>query len=153
MATQTDPHAGQLSCVFLSPGTFFNEQTVVPVKEMDIAWAAEHAKNITERYGAKPYGFYFRKGSERCTGIHFVNGRIFTLDEVPDTPENQILRSNMRYNCPVGIENTNSFRFTTFFNEEDLLVSEEGVVVRRGDEPSLVQYRQKIQEALKSDGI
>lgn len=151
MTDHTDQHTGQLSCVFLSPGTFFNEQTVVPVERFDIVWAARHARTITERYGAKPYGFYFRKDAERSSGVYFINGRIFKYDDVEDVPQNHILRSNMRHNCPVGIENNNSFRFTTAFNADDVLLSEEGGILRMGDEPDLVQYRQKIEAEVKRE--
>lgn len=44
---------------FLSAGTFVAEETVMPIEEWDVDQAIEMVRNITERYGAKPYGFQF----------------------------------------------------------------------------------------------
>lgn len=44
----------------------------------------------------------------------------------------------------VIIENTNSWRFTGPFGEKDVIVDENGEVIRRGDDADLVEYRAKM---------
>ena len=44
---------------YLSPGTFMSEQSCRDIPERDPALAVKMASKIQERYGAKPYGFYF----------------------------------------------------------------------------------------------
>jgi hypothetical protein len=149
---------------FLSPGTFFPEQTSKEIIFWDVRAAVAMSKDIVERYYAKPYGFYFStrivhkpvpdgeggflkvdsKEVDR-TGIYFLGGKIFTLDDIDNTDEkNNTIIFNMQYNCPVAIENTNSFKSTLPFNEKDFVVDEQGNIIRRGDEPGLVAYRKRI---------
>jgi len=44
---------------FHSPGTLFNESSTKEIDTWDIKRAVEMSKDITERYGAKPFGFTF----------------------------------------------------------------------------------------------
>ena len=44
---------------FLSPGTLFPEETTKSIPSWHISPACKMARGITERYDAKPYGFYF----------------------------------------------------------------------------------------------
>lgn len=146
---------------FISPGTLFSETSLKPIPYWDTAAACEMANGITERHGAKPYGFRFLTRIEaddvpdgqggmlkvepkttKTGPIHYLGGRVILFDEVPESEG--ILRSNMRCNRhPVIIENTNSYRFTTFFGPENVIVGPDGAIVRRGDDADLIAYRER----------
>jgi hypothetical protein len=56
--------------------------------------------------------------------------------------DEKILASNMECNgWPVVAENTNSWKATLPFGEEDVIVDDAGNVVERGDDPKWVKYR------------
>jgi len=112
---------------FLSPGTFVSESTTQSIDSWSIDLAMSMARNIKERHGATPFGFYFEtKGSDgwepktvRSSGIYYLGGRLRTIDDIPDTPENRILRSNMKSNdIETVIENCNSWKVTMPFNKD-----------------------------------
>ena len=98
------------SVKFLSPGTFVSEQSTLEIDSWDIKKAVQMSKTITERHGAKPYGFRFvtreRKKNEldskevKWSGIYYLGGKILTLEDVVDRndPNDKILISNMRIN-------------------------------------------------------
>jgi hypothetical protein len=151
---------------FFSPGTFYDESSQREIPSKDIAAAVEMANGITERYNAKPYGFKFvtcicadpipdgeggtiavpPKEVER-SGMHYLGGRVKLYDEIPESRETTILRSNMRCNRePVVVENSNSFRHTAFFCEDQCIVDASGKIVRRGNDADLVEYRKSMNE-------
>ena len=100
---------------FYSPGTFMSECTTVDTALTDPASIQHLAQGITERHGAKPYAFKI-EGDPHC--YWFGANRILTRDDIPDTPENRILRQNMEWNnIDRIIENTNSWRFTAPFRD------------------------------------
>ena len=45
--------------IFMSPGTFVSETTEKLVESWDVEEAKRLARDIKERHGATPYGFYF----------------------------------------------------------------------------------------------
>lgn len=120
---------------FFSPGTFVPETTTAPVDSWDVDKAVELARGITERHGAKPYGFQFstrgRSDKEldskviKSSGIYYLGGKIETRNEVfaRNDPKEGILRSNMDCN---GIDkiivNDNSWRFMGAFKDDDTLL-------------------------------
>src|SRR5690349_15021804 len=95
---------------FFSLGTLFPETTVREIPLRDVDEAVIMARDIVERYGAKPYGFQFfdreRKDDEldsrivNRSGTYYLGGKIETLAEVEarNDPKEEILRSNMRGN-------------------------------------------------------
>lgn len=109
---------------FLSPGTFLAEQTTKEIPEWDPEAAMKMADDITERYGATPYGFYFttrRNDGEldskevARSGTYFLGGEILTVEDVRarNDPDEKILLSNMENNGYEKIVvNTNSYRWT-----------------------------------------
>lgn len=120
---------------FVSPGTFFSEQTELPIEKWDVKKAVEMSKKIKERYGATPYGFYFttreRKRTEldskevKTSGMYFLGGKILTLQQIKarNDPKDRILISNMECNkIDKVIENNNSWKATLPFNEGDTLL-------------------------------
>lgn len=125
---------------FLSPGTFVSETTTKPIESWDVEKAMEMARRIEERHGATPYGFMFETRSRgekdldsrttKTSGIYYLGGVVETLAEVKarvkregTEKENRILISNMEGNrWKRIITNTNSYRFTTQFGEQDTLV-------------------------------
>ncbi len=151
---------------FYSPGTFFTEQTTKPIDDWDTKVAVEMAKTVLERYNAKPYAFRFFTQLEaepvpdgeggmlkvepkevESTHLFYLGGTLRNFDEVVEKndPKENILRSNMRGNRMwVIIENTNSWRFTGPFNQEDVIVDDAGEIVKRGDDTDLVEYRAKM---------
>ena len=93
-------------CVeFYSPGTFVSETTKKPVNAWDVGRAVEMSRDISERYGSKPYGFRFSTRS-RSTD-----------------PAECILRANVECN---GIKrivvNDNSWRFTAALADDDVVL-------------------------------
>lgn len=121
---------------FLSAGTFVAEETVMPIEEWDVGQAIEMSRNITERYGAKPYGFQFvtkgRTDEEldskviNRSGIYYINGVVETLSQVKakGNPGDRILISNMESNGWDKVVTTyNPYKWTQPFNEEDSVVT------------------------------
>jgi len=141
----------QLFCNFLSPGTLFSEQRRIEIESRDLVKLAAYAKaGVVERHGAKPYGFRFEDGNGKAlTGVHWLTGRVVRYDDVPDDKEHQLMRSNMcDPECCVVVENTNSYRFTGEFGEEDILIDWEGNVLCRGNDADIVAYRAAFRESL-----
>lgn len=120
---------------FLSPGSFVHEQTVKQISSWNTDVAMEMARDIVERYNARPFAFYFTtrsrdeheldsKVSERsCT--YFLGGEVRTAEEVlaGTDPEEDILRHNVKAN---GINriivNRNSFRSTHVLEDNDVVL-------------------------------
>lgn len=124
---------------FFSPGTLFAETSVLPMETEDPKEAVAKWRNISERYGAKPYafqlftnlehddvdGFKCRPKEIRRSGYYFLGGTIRTAAEVlAGTDEKEsILRSNVRCNeISAVVTNTNSYRSTQPFRKDDLVV-------------------------------
>lgn len=116
---------------FLSPGTFFSESSEKQIDSWDVKKAKKFAKNITERYGAKPYGFRFKTRSRTdadldskvtaVSGMYYLGGDILSYDDVKNRndPKDDILLSNMRNNrYKFIIENRNSYLFTGAFDPD-----------------------------------
>lgn len=148
---------------FLSPGSFVSEQTSRPVLLWDIPAACEAATDVTERHGARPYGFYFTtyvtapdvpdgmggtlkveaRETER-SGMHFLGGSILTVEDVERRadPKDAILLSNMRGNdMALVCEVRNGFRSTHPFGARDVTVNAKGEIVERGDTAERIAIR------------
>ena len=120
---------------FLSPGTFFAEQTELPIDSWSVDEAVEMSKKITERYGAKPYGFRFLTKSRNDadldshisnrSGTYYINGVVKTLEEIKaeNNPNNRILISNMECNkWDKVVITTSPYRWTQPFTQDDRIV-------------------------------
>ena len=138
---------------FLSPGSLFSESSSMEIPERSPPLAARMAREITERHGAKPYGFCFETrvvhdpipdgigGTLNVeskvlakTGTYFLTGTVRAYSEIPETKDTSILRSNMRCNgWPLMVENTNSYRTTMPYGSDDCVVDVDGNVVDAGD--------------------
>lgn len=142
---------------FVSPGTFFSETTTKPIEEWNCATACYMAKSITERYGAKPYCFYFStsivsndipdgEGGKlkvepkqvAKSGNYFLGGKLRTREEVlaDNKPDEEILRSNMEYNNMIAVvENCNSYKSVLEFTSKDAIVDKEtGKIIVSGND-------------------
>ncbi len=135
---------------YYSPGTFISESSSLKLKSLDVREACKKAKSISERYGAKPYGFILQEIEEGeiikngeaykmqpktkySSGMHFLTGRVLTLKDIPDTKENSILRSNMEGNgYGAVVENTNSYKSTMPFGKKDVIVDWDGNIIDEG---------------------
>lgn len=120
---------------FQSPGTFVHEETTKPIDSWDVEKASQMAKEIAERYNAKPFCFYFTT-RERAdsdldshqvaeSGRYFLGGEIETVDQVRAraNPEEAILLSNMECNHWARIvTNRNSWRITQPLNDNDTVL-------------------------------
>lgn len=121
---------------FFSPGTFCSEQNIEDIDSWDKEEALERAKNITQRYGAKPYAFQFHTYKVvKLAGwevkpklvseskLFYFNGRLTSYEEVVarNDPEENILRDNMRWNkidYIVESIDPNNYKWTFEFNPE-----------------------------------
>ncbi len=123
--------------VFYSPGIFFSEKTPNPIDSWDVTEAVALSRKIKERHGATPYGFQFitrsRDEDDLDSNIsdrspmYYLGGTIYTMDEViaRNMPDEDILRRNMKANnIDKIIINTNSWKFTSFFNKDDILIED-----------------------------
>lgn len=158
--------------VFFSPGTFVSETNEKPVKSWDTEAVTPLWQGIEQRHGAKPYGFRFetrleaeaipdgRGGTLRVepkttasSGMHYIGGDLQTYADIvkANLPGEEILRSNMRCNeIPVILVNTNSYKFTAAFGEEDCVVHPDtGKVLVKGDSPLLTKYRKQFAREMK----
>ena len=121
---------------FMSPGSFLAEETVKEIDDWDVFKAIEMAKDIIERYHAKPYGFKFftreRNDDEldskvtQQSGTYYINGVIETLEDIKakGDPNNRILISNMENNGWNKVVTTHSpYKWTQPFGENDHIVS------------------------------
>ncbi len=120
---------------FYSPGSFFAEQSTMPIPSWDVEQAKELAHGVKERYGATPYGFSFStraRGSDDLdskevarSAMYYLGGKVETLEEVEarNDPKEAILRSNMRGNGYARIiVNDNSWRFTGALKDGDVVL-------------------------------
>lgn len=121
--------------IFFSPGTFVSESTEKEIDEWDVDKAIKISKNIKERYGAIPYGFYFvTKGRNKDeldskvitkSNMYYLNGEIFTLAQIKkrNDPKDKILISNMEVNkINKVIINSNSYTITLPFYKGDVIL-------------------------------
>jgi len=120
---------------FYSPGTFVSETTKKPVNAWDVGRAVEMSRDISERYGSKPYGFRFSTRSRSAdeldsketarSPMYYLGGIVRTAAEVlaGTDPAECILRANVECN---GIKrivvNDNSWRFTAALADDDVVL-------------------------------
>lgn len=119
---------------FFSPGTFMAEESTKPIDAWDVETAKVMARDIKERYGAKPYGFQFSTRSRSDADLdssvsaespmYYLGGKVETLAEVKAraTTDDRILISNMECNgWDRVITNDNSWRVTRPLNPTDVV--------------------------------
>lgn len=120
---------------FLSPGTLFAESTVKPIDSWDVDTAVKMAKDVTERYGAKPYAFRFstRARSDKdldskviqTSPTYYLNGTVETLEDIErrNDPKESILLSNMRSNGWNRVVTTQTpYRWTQPLEDGDVVL-------------------------------
>lgn len=120
---------------FNSPGTFLAEQTTKEIDSWDTEKAIEMSRDIKERYGALPYGFYFTTRSRgkddldskvsATSGMYYLGGEIFNLEQIKakNDPDDRTLISNMEHNgWNQVVVNTNSWKWTQPLNENDVIL-------------------------------
>lgn len=137
---------------FHCPGTLVDEVVSRVVHEdfFTVNYAVGLAADTFARYQSRPYGFHmvirtwketvvdgetFR--SEEKTdrsGCYYIDGEVLTLDDIPDTKENEILRSNMRGNdIPAVVRTQNSWQHTGELRPKDIVLRGTEVVARGAD--------------------
>lgn len=120
---------------YYSPGTFVAETSEKPIDRWDTDMAVAMARDIKERYGARPYGFRFTTRSRDHddldsrvsdkSGMYYLGGKVETLEEVEarNDPKEETLRFNMRANGYKRIvTNTNSWRWTQPLDDTDVVL-------------------------------
>lgn len=133
---------------FVSPGTFVQETTTKEIKKWDPKIAFEMSKKITERYDAKPFGFYFTtrgrgpkdldsKITKESEMFYLLSmGEVRTREEVEkdNLKEEEILRLNMKNNDIDKIfQTTKGWKWTAPLGKKSKLVDENGNVVKYED--------------------
>lgn len=154
---------------FLSPGTLFAEQDTKWVDSWDPAIAVKIGADIIQRYGAKPYGFYFStiitadpvsdgEGGKLSveskevsrSGMFFLGGIVESFDEVVARADHKehIMRSNMKSNrIPLIHISTRSYKHTQYFDQDDVVVDEDtGAVIIYGNNAKYMTYRKQMFE-------
>jgi len=148
---------------FLSPGTFVHEQTTRAIDAWDTAQAATMASSIKERYGAKPFGFYFTTdivGEDMPDGeggklkvqpkevarsnTYFLGGELLTYEDVVarnDKDERILCRNMLDNDYAVILVNTNSWKVSLPFEKDSVLLDDLGNVVVLGSAPEWVEHR------------
>lgn len=122
---------------FYSPGTFVAETTQKPIGSWNVDDAVAMATMISERYGAKPYGFRFTTRARADdeldskqiaqSPMHYIGGKVETRDEVfaRNDPGETILRSNMEIN---GFDriwvSTRGWKWTQPLMPEDIVIED-----------------------------
>lgn len=121
---------------FFSPGTFFAETTTKEIGSWDVGKAVKMAKVITERHGAKPYGFAFttrERGPDdfdsketKRSGMHYLRARVMTLADVKrEMPDQRILIGNMECNrWDKIVVSANGYRWTQPLHKGDRVLEE-----------------------------
>ena len=130
------PQVQQHFVTFYSPGTFVAEQTSKPIDAWNVDDAVAMAALITERYGAKPYGFRFSTrgredneldSKEIASGpMHYIGGKIETREEIAARadPNDRILLSNMECNGWERVwTTTEGWRWTQPLKPEDVVIA------------------------------
>lgn len=120
---------------FCSPGTMIAESTSKPVDSWSVDLAKMMALEISERYGATPFGFFFTTRSRGPNDLdsketakscfYYLGGRVETREQVEarNDPNERILRSNMSINrWDKIIINDNSWRFTAPLHDTDVVL-------------------------------
>lgn len=117
---------------FMSPGTFVSETTKKSIDSWDVEKAKEMARTISERHGAKPFGFKFETWSHDSirlaeSPMYYLGGQVRTYEMVllMNLPGEEILRDNMRYNdIKRVITNTNSYKSVLPLNDDDIVIED-----------------------------
>ena len=124
---------------FYSPGTFVAETTDKPIDSWDVDAALDLMAEVTERHGAKPYGFRFITRSRADndldshvsdrSGMYYVDMVVRTLAELQrdNKPEERILRSNMESNgYDAVVQTTKGWLWTQPLQDGDQVISSAG---------------------------
>ena len=145
--------------IFIIPGTVMNVTSnygIASIESWDIKKATKMSDEITERYGAKPFGFKFEtyreanpqkdtQGNEiqikperiAWSGIVYLGGKVETYDEIVarNDPSEKTLSFTMSVSENwVVVVNTTSYKYVTYFDEDDVVVNNIGDIVTRGEE-------------------
>lgn len=120
---------------FFSPGTFVSETTDKPIAAWNTDAALALMADVTERYGAKPYGFRFTtRGREENeldskvvdrSPMYFVGGKVETREEIiaRNDPKEEILRFNLDANDIERVwVSTEGWRVTQPLNADDIVL-------------------------------
>ena len=153
---------------YYSPGTFFAESSSKEFDTFDLSKFVSHSANVSERHGAKPYGFSVEKLELPVTlpkmgtfkvvvepkvletsGIYYITGEIIFSEDIVDK-DKDIFKSNLENNSDgVGIVNKNSYLFHGMFSKDDFIVDKNGVVVRSGKDSDIVEYKKETKKRMK----
>lgn len=151
---------------YYSPGSFFSETNEREFENFSLKEFTEKASTITQRYGAKPYGFKVQrleeivdmpdgfkcepKIIEKAKCYYFINAEVVFSKDLDKKTEG-IFISNLENNCQgVGIISRNSYRFNYFFNKEDFIVNSSGEITRTGRDKDIMEYRKLVEEKRKT---
>jgi hypothetical protein len=121
--------------IFFSPGTFFAEETELPIDSWNVEKAKAMADTVVERYNATPWGFCFttreRKDDDldsrevKRSPVYHLGGKVETLEEIKarNDPKDSILVSNMEGNgWGAVVVNTNSWKSVQPLREGDVVL-------------------------------
>lgn len=122
---------------FLSPGTFVAEDNTEEIESWDIHVAQKRASEITQRYNAVPYCFYFTtmerqpgewepKRTATSPTYYLPHCKVETLEEIEarNLPDEKILRSNMRSNgWDRVIVTTKGWKWTQPMRPDDVVLT------------------------------
>lgn len=119
---------------FYSPGTFVAEETTRPIAAWDVEAAQAMSSSVSERHGARPYGFRFttRERGEADLDSHvtakspmyFLPHCVVRTVADLDPQRDSILISNMEGNgWPRVVQTTEGWSWTVPLAEKDVVLS------------------------------
>jgi len=122
---------------FYSPATFVAEDTRKPIDAWDVEMARAMAAEITERHGARPYGFRFTTRGRSASDLdsreitkspfYYIKGRVETLAQVKarNDPADRILIGNMERNGYGRVITTvEGWKWTQPLRADDIVLEE-----------------------------
>lgn len=159
---------------FYSPCTFISNATSRDIDSWDLKKAIAMADKISTN-STKPYCFFFSKlrsadpidDGEGGTlnveqklisksGQYFIKGKVVTFDEIMQraNPKEKTLLDNMRINeWPLVVFTNNGCEYVQPWKEDGFLVSDDGEVIERGDDPKYVNYREQVTSRYKMKSL
>ena len=141
MKTVTVPYKEQCEVTFYSPGMIVSESSTFTIESWDVDKALQMLQGVTERHGAKPFGFRFSRKkyvqlankewhayeTAAASPMHYVHGKVLSLADVEREQPDSILQSNMRCGGILHVvETSNGYSYCAPLEDGDVVFDKTG---------------------------